>query len=220
MGSSQFAVSGPATGPRWQTALLEQPGRGDHIALVYQKDAFLVESVARFIDSGLRAGDGIVVLCTLPRWEGIRQRLAYGGASVEPAVRRGQLMRTGVHNVLLSWMSDDCTQAAFNLAVGFLVDIQLAQYAAVRVFSELADVLLEKKDSRLIATNAQRAWNSYLRGKPASVLSPWREASLDAEYGARLEHLYLTHKHILTDHSDEDSLDFTRKPGPRDALAR
>lgn len=199
MGTSAFAVSGPATGSRWQAALLERPGRSDHIALVYKDDPFLVESVSRFIDSGLRAGDGIVVLSTLPRWEEIRQRLSSRGADLISAVRRGQLIRTGVHSILLNWMGSNCSQSEFNEAVGGLVDIQLGQYPAVRVFSELADVLLDK-DNWLIATNAQRGWNSYLRGKPVSVLSAWRLEGLYAEgYGSRLERLYLTHQHILTD---------------------
>ncbi len=200
MGSSASAVSGPAKGSRWQAALLERPRRSDHIALVYKDDAFLVESVGRFIDSGLRSGDGIVVLCTLPRWEEIRQRLASRGADLMiSALRRGQLIRTGVHNILLNWMGSNCSQSEFNEAVGGLVDMQLGQYPAVRVFSELADVLLDK-DNWLIATNAQRGWNSYLRGKPVSVLSAWRLDRLYAEgYGSRLERLYLTHQHILTD---------------------
>src|SRR5882762_326438 len=58
-GADAFIVSSgrPATGPvvggpSWR-ALLERPDRGDHIALVYQDDGFLVGSVRRFIDSGL-----------------------------------------------------------------------------------------------------------------------------------------------------------------------
>jgi len=217
MSSSVFRAGGPATDPRWQTTLLEQPGRSDHIAVVYQDEDFLVKSAGRFIASGLRSGDGIVVLCTLPHWEMIRERLA--GVDLVSATRRGQLVRSGVHNILLGWMSANCDQAEFDEAVGGLVDAQLGQYAAVRVFSELADLLLEK-DNRLIATNAQRAWNSYLRGKQASVLSPWRLGSLYSEgYSTRIARLYFMHSHILTD--DNGALPgLMAQPGSGNALAR
>jgi hypothetical protein len=197
---SGLPATGPAvSGPSWQ-ALLERPDRGDHIALVYQDDGFLVESVRRFVDSGLRSGDGIVVLSTLPRWEVIRQRLALGGVDVASAVGRGQLKHMGVHNILLTWMSGHCSQAAFDAAAGGLVDIQFAHYATVRVFSELADALLEK-DNRLLAADVQRRWSTYLRGKPVSVLSAWRIDNHDAErYGTRLQSLYLTHNHVAMQH--------------------
>jgi hypothetical protein len=198
--SSGLPATGPVvSGPSWQ-ALLERPDRGDHIALVYQDDGFVVESVRRFVDSGLRSGDGVVVFCTLPRWEVIRQRLALGGVDVASAVGRGQLKHTGVHNILLSWMSGHCSQAAFDRAAGGLVDIQLAHYATVRVFSELADALLEK-DNRLLAADVQRRWSTYLRGKPVSALSTWRIDNQDAEkYGTRLQSLYLTHNHVAMQH--------------------
>jgi hypothetical protein len=197
--SKKLPATGPVSGPPWQ-ALLERPDRGDRIALVYQDDGFLVESVRRFIESGLRSGDGIVVLGTRPRWEAIRQQLGLGGVDVASAAGGGQLKHMGVHNILLNWMSGNCSQAAFDRAAGALVDIQLRQYPTVRVFSELADALLEK-DNRLLAADVQRGWNTYVRGKPVSVLSPWRIDSQDAEkYGTRLQSLYLTHNHVAMQH--------------------
>jgi len=186
------ALSGPS-------ALLEHPDRGDHIALVYRDDDFLAESVARFVDSGLRAREGIVVFATLPRWEAIRQRLALGGVDIASAAGRGQITRVGVHNILLGWMSGNCSQHAFNQEAGFLVDIQLGNYPAVRVYSELADMLLEK-NNRVIAAIMQRSWAVYLRGKPVSVLSAWPLNRLDAEgYRTRFESLCFMHKHVLSE---------------------
>ena len=186
------AFSGPS-------GLLEHPDRGDHIALVYRSDDFLTESVRRFIDAGLRAREGIVVFATLHRWEAIRRRLALGGVDVVSAAGRGQVMRLGVHNILLGWMGGNCSQHAFNQAAGVMVDIQLGQYPAVRVYSELADTLLEK-NSRMIAANMQRCWNGYLREKPVAVLSAWPLNRLDAEgYRTRLESLYFMHKYVVAE---------------------
>jgi hypothetical protein len=184
------AFSGPS-------GLLEHPDRGDHIALVYRDDDFLTESVRRFVDSALDAREGIVIFATLPRWEAIRLRLALGGVDVVAAAGRGQIMRLGVHNILLGWMSGNCSQPAFDQEAGGMVDIQLGQYPAVRVYSELADTLLVK-NSRMIAANMQRCWNIYLSGKPVSLLSAWPLNRLDAEgYRTRVESLYFTHKYVI-----------------------
>jgi hypothetical protein len=201
------------------SGLLEHPDRGDHIALVYRDDDFLTESVRRFVDAGLDAREGIVVFATLPRWEAIRLRLAMAGVDVVGAAGRGQIMRLGVHNILLGWMSANCSQPAFNQEAGVMVDIQLGQYAAVRVYSELADTLLEK-NSRMIAANMQRCWNAYLLDKPVSVLSAWPLNRLDAEgYRTRLESLYFSHKYVVaqSDPSGTGGPSFEPPPVRKDA---
>jgi len=181
--------------------MLEQPERGAHIAQVYRDSGFLAQSARRFIDAGLCAGEGVVVLCTLPLWETIREGLAARGLDVADAAARSQLYRTGVHSVLLEWMSGRCSQTAFDIAAGRAVEQTLQRYPAVRVFSELADVLLDKND-RILALNVQRAWNAFVRGRPVAVLSAWRLESLDpSSYRTRLESLYLAHDRVLPDTS-------------------
>src|SRR6185436_14973601 len=130
----------PARGTRWQ-AMLEQPERGAHIAQVYRDSGFLAQSARRFIDAGLCAGEGVVVLCTLPLWETIREGLAARGLDVADAAARSQLYRTGVHSVLLEWMSGRCSQTAFDIAAGRAVEQTLQRYPAVRV--------LDRKSTRL-----------------------------------------------------------------------
>jgi hypothetical protein len=192
------SAASPERGLRWQ-AMLEQPDPGAHIAQVYRDAGFLAEWARCFIEAGLRAGEGAVVLCTLPLWETIRERLEAHGVDVAGAAARSQLYRAGVHSILLEWMSGRCSQTAFDIAAGRAIEQMLQRYPAVRVFSELADVLLAK-DDRILALNVQRAWNTLLRGRPVAVLSAWRLESLDpSSYRTRLESLYLAHDRVLPD---------------------
>jgi hypothetical protein len=179
-------------------AMLERPGQGTHLAQVYRDDDFLAEAVATFVDAGVRAGDGIVALCSLQRWETVRARLAARGIDSGALAARQQLHRAGVHSILLDWMSNRCGQAAFNETAGARVELALKHGPAVRVFSELADVLLGK-DDRALAVEVQHSWNNFLRGTPVAVLSAWRHESLDpVSARTRLESLYLIHDVVLS----------------------
>jgi len=184
---------------RWQR-LLEQPGHGDHIAQLYHVDDSLLEPVRRFLDSGLRAGDGIVVVATLTRWRTIRHRLARGSTNVDSAIGLGQLRFLGAHNVLLSWTRAGCTQAAFDESAGATVGAMQARYGAVRVFSDLADVLL-KADDPPAAANVQGAWNAFLPGRPVALLSACRmDRRLDERANAaRLQSLCVAQDRIIPD---------------------
>jgi hypothetical protein len=54
-----------------------------------------------------------------------------------------------------------------------------------------------------MAVGLQRCWNTFLRGRPVSLLSAWRLESLDPlSYRTRLESLYLMHDQLLPDASD------------------
>ena len=44
--------------------LLQQPNPGDHFVQVYREEAFLVEAVAEYTGTGLRRGEGVILIVT------------------------------------------------------------------------------------------------------------------------------------------------------------
>ena len=55
--------------------LVADPSPRDHIVQLYQEKGFLNRAVCRFVGAGLTNGEGIVLVSTLPHWNGFHARL-------------------------------------------------------------------------------------------------------------------------------------------------
>ena len=71
-----------ATAEPWDQ-LVAQPGPRDHIVQLYQHQDFLNRAVCRFVGAGLANGEGIILVSTLPHWQGFRRRLEAEGMNVK-----------------------------------------------------------------------------------------------------------------------------------------
>ncbi|HEV7476656.1 MAG TPA: hypothetical protein VGO02_02855, partial [Burkholderiales bacterium] len=69
------------------TELLRHPTGGDHIVQTWQDEAFLAETVAEYVGSGLRGGEGALIVARPAHFELFKRNLAEARA----AGRSGQL---------------------------------------------------------------------------------------------------------------------------------
>src|SRR5688572_27295752 len=71
--------------------LLQHPAGGEHFVQVYQDPAFLCQAVAEYIGTGLRHGEGAILIARPAHIAAFKQQLYRAGVSPESALRRGQL---------------------------------------------------------------------------------------------------------------------------------
>src|SRR5262245_18629195 len=69
----------------WDRVVADAAPR-DHIVQLYQDQAFLNRAVCRFVCAGFANGEGIILVSTLPHWNGFRGRLEAEGVSVGAAL--------------------------------------------------------------------------------------------------------------------------------------
>src|SRR5438067_2166908 len=120
----------------WQD-ILETPGDARHIAYLHSAERELVRAAARFVGSGLRAGERVVALATVGHWRALQAQLARDGLDPEEAIRRGDLLFCGAHDIAQRWRASEGLASALGPP---LVRTRL-RHRGLRLYSELSQVL-------------------------------------------------------------------------------
>jgi DcmR-like sensory protein len=129
--------------------LVEDPGPRDHIVQLYQDRNFLNRAVSRFAGAGLANGEGVILVSTLPHWNGFYSGLEAEGVNVEAARRRGQLTVVDADECLDRFMRDAMPDPAiFPGVFGDVVSEARARGSSrrIRVWGEMVNVLWERGD--------------------------------------------------------------------------
>ena len=197
--SGQSPRGGDAIGmdAGWQQPLT-RPAACDHIAQVYQDEAFLAETVAHFVGAGLWQGDGVLVIAAAAHWEAAARRLESEGVDLESAQGSGQLVVLDAAQTLSRFMSDGTPDPdAFNSVVGTAVGRVQRKFPAVRAFGEMVD-LLWREGNRPAAARLEELWNNAIRLHSISLFCAYHMDPLDAAaYGGPLEGICHAHTHLI-----------------------
>jgi len=141
-----------------------------HCVQFYEDDAFLLDSVSRFIGAALRAGGGGVVIATKRHLDGLVARLREWGPDVATAVDRGPYVAVDAAETLSKLMDDDGPDPGrFAEVVGGLLAKAARGGRPVRVFGEMV-ALLWAEGNRKAAVSLEDWWNDLGRHQAFSLL--------------------------------------------------
>jgi signal transduction histidine kinase/ActR/RegA family two-component response regulator len=139
-------------------------GRADgnepaHFVQFYDDDTFLVDSVSRFVATGLSAGDAGVVIATHERLEALAGRFAAFGLDVRGLQEQGHYVPLDAAETLSRFMVGGCPDAArFEDVVGSVIARAAEGHSRVRAFGEMVALLYA--DGRAdAAIELERLWN-------------------------------------------------------------
>src|SRR5262245_43999970 len=117
-------------------------GTSDHVVLVYEADAHLVDAVSHFVTTGLVAGEAAIVIATPPHREQLDARLRAHGVDLATVCAQGQYIALDAAQTLAQFMVDGWPDAQrFADVVGDLVARTRGQYPHVRAFGEMVALL-------------------------------------------------------------------------------
>jgi excisionase family DNA binding protein len=168
-----------------------QPGGGemaesDHFVQFYDADPFLLDAVAEFIGTALRAGDVGIVVATREHREGLDERLAAAGLDVAAARLGGQYVALDAADTLARFMVDDAPDAAqFATVIGGLVAQATAGGRRVRIFGEMV-ALLAAERNYTATVRLEALWNELRRRYDFSLFCAYPMAPLGEEAHAEL----------------------------------
>jgi hypothetical protein len=174
--------------------LLRHPTGGDHIVQTWQDEAFLAETVAEYVGSGLRGGESVLIVARPAHFELFKRNLAEARA----AGRSGQLRYFDAEDTMAKFMRDGMPDwNSFHQAVGGLIAGLRLQYPAVRVYGEMVDVLWQRGE-RDAAIRLEEFWNELARLQTFSLFCAYRLDNLDPDaYGGALECVCHAHTHMI-----------------------
>lgn len=198
--------------------LLAQPALGSHIVQVYEDAGFLAEALARYVGTGLAAGEAAVLIVTPAHRSAFACALAAAGIDVGGALARGQLLLLDADETLALFMRDGAPEwTAFHSALGGAIARLRLEFPAVRAYGEMVDVLWQRGE-RDAAIRLEECWNELVRLQTFSLFCAYRLDSLDvAAYGGPLECVCRAHTHLIPAR-DYGRLDEAVAQAARDAL--
>jgi hypothetical protein len=178
--------------------LLNQPAGGDHFVQLYQDKAFLCDAVSEYVGTGLRAGQGAILIATPPNVAAFKQRLSGAGVSPEKAIRRGQLVVMDADETLHKFTPGGMPDwQTFHALIGGRIAEMRLTYPQVRAYGEMVDVLWQRGE-RDAALRLEEFWNDLARLQTFSLLCAYGIDNLDPEaYTGPLDCICKVHTHLI-----------------------
>jgi len=178
--------------------LLKHPSGGEHFVQVYREETFLCEAVAEYIGTGLKHGEGAILIATPAHVAAFKRQLAEAGISVEKAIRLGQLVMLDADATLEKFTPRGMPdwQTFHELIGGRIAEMRLA-FPRVRAYGEMVDVLWQRGE-RDAAIRLEEFWNDLGKLQTFSLLCAYYIDNLDpAAYAGPLECICKVHTHLI-----------------------
>ncbi|HEX7125233.1 MAG TPA: ATP-binding protein [Thermodesulfobacteriota bacterium] len=194
------AGSGSHTGREQDASERRTAGVGcGHLVQFYERDAFLVETVGRFIAHGADAAGGRVVIATGPHRAGIEARLRAGGLDLAADRTPGRYVALDAAETLSRVMDRGQPDER-----RFLEVIERAIAAAsrggrapVRVFGEMV-ALLWPRGNREATLRLEALWNGLARRRGVTLLCAYSMRGFtSAADGASFGEICEVHSRVL-----------------------
>jgi signal transduction histidine kinase/BarA-like signal transduction histidine kinase len=172
---------------------------GRHVVQYYDSPAYLADSVAQFLTEGLRAGEGVVVVCTARHRELIEECLEAYGTVVANVLRTHDLRFLDAADTLDQLMpGEQIDLARFESLAGKMVwQSSRGGHRSVRLYGEMVSLLCERGKFEE-AARLEWLWNDIMRRESLSLYCAYRISQFGHEGLAHhFEHICDAHDEVL-----------------------
>jgi PAS domain S-box-containing protein len=170
----------------------------EHFVQFCETDAFLVQSVSKFISVGLMEGDATIILATQLHREGIEEHLKAEGLAVNIARERGKFISIDAATTLSQILVDGSIDPVrFNKVIGDIIKQAAKGSRHVRVFGELV-ALLWRDGNGAAAIRLEELWNDLSRRHSFSLFCAYPMEGFDGEaYGVEFAEICRQHARVI-----------------------
>ncbi len=170
----------------------------EHFVQFCETDAYLVQSVSKFISTGLMEGDATIIVATQAHREGIEESLQAEGLTLAAARARGKYMALDAATTLPQIMVGDAIDPVrFNKVIGALIKQAAKGSRNVRVFGELV-ALLWAEGNRAAAIQLEDLWNDLSCRHSFSLFCAYPMRGFDGEaYGVEFAEICRQHARVI-----------------------
>jgi signal transduction histidine kinase/ActR/RegA family two-component response regulator len=171
----------------------------EHVVQFYETDVFLLDSITRFISTGLNAGEAALVLATDTHLKLLRARLEDQALDVDGLAKLGRLITLDAEEVQTQLTLDDGSLSAERFKDFFSGLITKASEGErpLRVFGELVAVLWAQ-GKYASAIEVEQWWNGLKKAKRFSLFCAYPLDGFGAnELSEPLKQVCLTHSRVI-----------------------
>ena len=174
-----------------------QPRPSDHFVEFYEEDSYLVDTVARYVATGLAAGEAAIVVATEPHARALEEALASAGADARTAREEGLLISLDALETLAVFMQKGVpSPAIFEEYIGSLIDSASAGRRNVRVFGEMVAVLWAEGNITA-ALQLEDLWNNLAKTHAFRLFCGYPISALGGGNLGPLRSVCQRHTHVI-----------------------
>jgi DcmR-like sensory protein len=175
--------------------LLERAAPGDHYVQIYSDESFLCEAVAQYASAGLRNGECVFLVATPAHRAAFLARLGAEGAD---AAQNVQLALADAESTLARISAGGVPDwHSFRALFGDLIAKARLEYAGVRAYGEMVDVLW-RRGEREIALRLEEFWCDLAGLQTFSLLCAYCIDNLDpVAYRGALDRICKGHSQLI-----------------------
>jgi hypothetical protein len=173
------------------------PTRGRHLAQLYSEDEVLVRVVGDFAATGLRQGEGIVLIATPDHRAAIIRNVEDQGFTLGVLARRRQLIVLDAGETLAALrLGRASVGTRFETVIGGAVRAcQRAGFERIRAFGEMVDLL--HRQSIEAALQLETLWSDLVEARGFTVLCGYGIDAFDPwTYRGLLQRVSAAHSHL------------------------
>jgi len=192
------------TSPLISALLIEAPVNR-HFAQLHRDPQALTDAVTLYLETGLRRGNGVVVIATPVHTDLFLSRLREDGLDPSTFLKSGQLELHDAELALRTFMRNDTPDwEDFRRSIGSIFErVRAFGRGTTRAYGEMVNVLWQegKQES---AIRLEEYWNELARLYPFSLFCSYMlDVHHDQAYNGPLEAIGRTHSDILGTADDE-----------------
>jgi len=156
-----------------------------HLVQFYEKDGFLVDSLARWFTDGLRVGDVCVFVGTEAHRIGLEKHLKRSGFDIETTRARGLYVCLDATRALADFMIDEWPNEALFVRRFEGVLATASKQGNVRAFGEMVAVLWQQGNQNA-AIRLEEIWNAFMETHALSLCCAYPINSFGTDADASL----------------------------------
>lgn len=170
---------------------------GEHLMQIYDSDAVLLDTLAKFAKDGLRAGEGVIVIATAIHLDALESRLAGSGIDLRSAREQDQYIPVDAEErfrrlVFRGWPDD----YVFKQSVTKLIVRARGSGRRVRAFGELVS-LLWAKGQNAPTVRLEHLWQGVCQKEALSLLCAYPRTGFMHDADTSIEELCALHSRIV-----------------------
>jgi hypothetical protein len=184
--------------------LIEAPEHG-HFAQLHRDPQALTDAVTLYLQTGLRRGNGVVVIATPEHIDRFLTQLKEDGNDTGAALKSGQLELHDAELTLRKFMRNEMPDwEDFRRSLGAVFErIRAFGRGTTRAYGEMVNVLWQEGKQEA-AIRLEEYWNELGRLYPFSLFCCYMlDLQHDAAYAGPIEEIGRTHGEILGTAEDE-----------------
>ena len=183
-----------------ETRILDETPRinSDHFVQFYENEKFLINSLTKYIRTGLNRGEACIVIATKYHRISLDKHLVSNGLNIEKARADGQYICLDAAETLSKFMIDGSPNLnLFTSVCGGVIAQAQNRYSSVRAFGEMV-ALLWAEGNKNAAIELEKLWNELGKTHSFSLFCAYPMNNFDREsHGESLSQINLTHSKVI-----------------------